>query len=134
MTINDAAIVDLAQSYADRLMLQRDAHEMESWWVSSFHLVDRRTLNFGAAGSFVKHHSKVKALLRRELCKTGDLTAACRQFPLLLGSEVAPGEKERLRDSARVLSQSDRVGPTHLHQASPRAGHLTARPRPVRTL
>ena len=49
------------------------------------------TLNFGAMGSFVKYHSKVKAILRGELCETGDLTATSRRVPRYLGIEVAPG-------------------------------------------
>ena len=61
---NDVAIVDLAQSDAGWLMLQRAAHEMGAWWLSGFLLLDGRTINVGAVGSFVNHHGKVKAILR----------------------------------------------------------------------
>ena len=86
------AIVDLAQSDAGRLVLQRATHEMDAWWLSDFLLLDGRTINVGAVGSFVKHHSKVKAILRRELCETGNLTATSRRIPRDLGNEVAPGD------------------------------------------
>ena len=59
-------------------MLQRAAHEMYAWWLSDVLLFDGQTIHFGAAGSFVKHHSKVYAILRGELCETGDLTATSR--------------------------------------------------------
>ena len=32
------------------------------------------------------------ALLQHELCESGDLTAACRKNPRLLGNEVTPGD------------------------------------------
>ena len=89
---NDAAIVDLAHFDAGRLILQRAAHEMDARWLSDFLLLDGRTINVGAVGSFVKHHSKVKAILRRELCETGNLTATSRHIPRYLGNEVAPGD------------------------------------------
>ena len=63
-------------------MLQRAARDVDVWRLSDFLLLDGLTLNFSAAGSFVKHHSNVDALLRRELCGSGDL---------LLSNEVALG-------------------------------------------
>ena len=49
--VNDVTIVDLAQSDADRRVLQRAAHDMGAWWLSEFLLLDSRTINFGAVGA-----------------------------------------------------------------------------------
>ena len=57
--VNDFAVVNIAQYDADRLVLRRDAHEMDAWWLSDLLLLDGRTFNFGAVRLFVKHHNKV---------------------------------------------------------------------------
>ena len=86
------AIVDLAQSDAGRLVLQRATHEMDAWWLSDFLLLDGWTLNFGAVASFVKHHSKVKAFSGARCCESSGLAAMFRHIPRLLGNEIVPGD------------------------------------------